>query len=161
DAPLHRPLRAIERQAQRCAQLVGALLDFSRTTPEARQRTSADALLAAVVARAARRAAPAGIALRAASGSGAPQDRFLSAAALESALITLVANAFDATAPGGSVVLRASRAGRGAAEGGEIIVRDTGAGIPGDVLPRVFDPFFTTRPVGQGTGLGLSLARQA
>jgi PAS domain S-box-containing protein len=38
-------------------------------------------------------------------------------------------------------------------------VRDTGYGIPADVLPRIFDPFFTTKPVGQGTGLGLSICR--
>jgi signal transduction histidine kinase len=35
-------------------------------------------------------------------------------------------------------------------------VRDTGPGIPPEVLPRIFDPFFTTKPVGKGTGLGLS-----
>jgi PAS domain S-box-containing protein len=36
-------------------------------------------------------------------------------------------------------------------------VRDSGAGIPDDVLPRIFDPFFTTKDVGQGTGLGLAI----
>lgn len=38
-----------------------------------------------------------------------------------------------------------------------ITLRDTGRGIPADVLPRVFDPFFTTKPHGEGTGLGLAV----
>ena len=40
----------------------------------------------------------------------------------------------------------------------EIKVKDNGNGIPQKVLDKIFQPFFTTKPTGQGTGLGLSLA---
>ena len=40
----------------------------------------------------------------------------------------------------------------------QIVIKDTGKGIPEDILPRIFDPFFTTKGVGKGTGMGLNLA---
>jgi signal transduction histidine kinase len=39
-----------------------------------------------------------------------------------------------------------------------VTVRDSGVGIPPDVMPRIFDPFFTTKPEGQGTGMGLAVS---
>ena len=39
-------------------------------------------------------------------------------------------------------------------------IEDTGPGLAEEVLPRVFDPFFSTKPVGEGTGLGLSIAKK-
>jgi signal transduction histidine kinase len=38
-------------------------------------------------------------------------------------------------------------------------VRDTGPGIPASLLPRIFEPFFSTKPPGEGTGLGLPICR--
>jgi CheY-like chemotaxis protein len=87
---------------------------------------------------------------------------------LESALLNLTNNARDAMPEGGTIVIETEnavikplQAGRyGDLKPGEYVlvtVRDSGAGMPPDVLARAFDPFFTTKPMGQGTGLGLSM----
>jgi two-component system NtrC family sensor kinase len=81
-------------------------------------------------------------------------------AELELALINLAVNARDAMPEGGqlSVDVRQARPEEheGLGRWVSIEVRDTGGGIPADLLERVFEPFFTTKAQGQGTGLGLS-----
>jgi two-component system, NtrC family, sensor kinase len=49
---------------------------------------------------------------------------------------------------------------RGDAQSVEVKIADNGPGIPADVLPRIWDPFFTTKDVGEGTGLGLSIVHE-
>src|SRR5690606_33287671 len=68
-------------------------------------------------------------------------------------IMNLVANAIDAVQDGGAVTLRA----RLVEEDCVIEVSDTGPGVPPELRERVLEPFFTTKPVGQGTGLGLSM----
>jgi PAS domain S-box-containing protein len=78
-------------------------------------------------------------------------------AEFETALVNLVLNARDAMPKGGTITVAAKNL-HNTEEGDrvEIMVSDTGDGIPPDVLAKVFDPFFTTKPIGKGTGLGLS-----
>jgi two-component system cell cycle sensor histidine kinase/response regulator CckA len=77
---------------------------------------------------------------------------------IDQVLMNLVLNARDAMPTGG--VLRVSTAARASTTGDQAVVRvaDTGTGIPADSLPRIFDPFYTTKDAGKGTGLGLATA---
>jgi signal transduction histidine kinase len=72
---------------------------------------------------------------------------------LKQALLNLVTNALEATPSGGRIRLAARSEGNHA----EIVISDSGRGIPAEALARVGTPFFTTRQ--QGTGLGLAIAR--
>ncbi len=71
-------------------------------------------------------------------------------------LMNLLLNSAQATPPGGTITVLAERVRF--ADMIELRVRDTGCGIPDDILPHVFEPFFTTKR-GKGTGLGLSITR--
>jgi signal transduction histidine kinase len=81
------------------------------------------------------------------------------------ALLNLISNGFHATARRSAEkngvpyrpVLAASTKNLGNAV--EITIRDNGTGIPAEVKAKLFTPFFTTKPAGEGTGLGLSLSR--
>ena len=73
---------------------------------------------------------------------------------LTQGLVPLVENAVQASGPGGIVKVRLRQLNVGV----EISIQDSGPGIPPEVLPRIFDPFYSTRPQGQGMGLGLSVA---
>lgn len=85
------------------------------------------------------------------------------------ALLNLVVNANDAMPKGGTLVIRAGLVTISSpliVAGGHMLppgryvsydVRDTGDGIPAELLPLVIEPFYTTKPEGKGTGLGLAM----
>src|SRR5439155_20746728 len=72
---------------------------------------------------------------------------------LQQVFLNLFLNAKDAMPKGGWLSI-ATRADHGHAV---VEVSDTGSGIPSEYLARIYDPFFTTKAIGQGTGLGLSI----
>jgi PAS domain S-box-containing protein len=87
---------------------------------------------------------------------------------LESAILNLAINARDAMPGGGALVISTSNrhldeveaTKAGVASTGDYVcvrVTDSGTGMTPDVIARAFDPFYTTKPIGQGTGLGLSM----
>jgi signal transduction histidine kinase len=79
-------------------------------------------------------------------------------------LLNLISNGFyaatkrKAEADGGDYEPTLAAATRNLGDSVEISVRDSGTGIPPEVRDKMFNPFFTTKPVGEGTGLGLSLS---
>ncbi len=92
----------------------------------------------------------------------------VNAGELEDSLINLTINARDAMPYGGQLNIETTNTTLDqenirdlpelkAGEYVELIVRDNGSGIPEDILERIYEPFFTTKPQGQGTGLGLSM----
>jgi PAS domain S-box-containing protein len=85
---------------------------------------------------------------------------------LEVAVLNLAINARDAMPGGGAVVIEAQNASVGtddatselaAGDYVRLTVSDSGEGIPPEVMDRILEPFFTTKPVGKGTGLGLPM----
>jgi PAS domain S-box-containing protein len=76
------------------------------------------------------------------------------AGALGHALMNLCVNAMDAMPGGGTLIIQTAASQDG---GVTLLVKDTGEGMPPGVLAKAMEPFFTTKPQGKGTGLGLAM----
>jgi signal transduction histidine kinase len=79
---------------------------------------------------------------------------------LEQVFLSLIGNAIEAISEGGGTIsLTTGRTqGNGGAPQVFVDVQDTGAGIPVEEIPKIFEPFYTTKA--QGTGLGLAIAKK-
>ena len=80
---------------------------------------------------------------------------YCSPSQINQVFLNLINNAAEALDRGrGKIVIRTRKQGDGVA----VIIADNGSGIAPDVLPKIFDPFFSTKEIGKGTGLGLSIS---
>jgi two-component system NtrC family sensor kinase len=77
------------------------------------------------------------------------------ASGMEQVIYNVIYNAYQATCQGGSITIETRLSDERKVE---LIIADTGEGIPKDDIEHIFEPFFTTKEVGQGTGLGLSVS---
>jgi len=160
DPKAARAVQAIELAAQRGAALTRQLLTFSR-----RQRVDPQSIQIAQRFESIREVLMSGLGSNVSLSTDVPDDVWpirVDMSEFEIALVNLVINSRDAMPDGGAVTITARNVVLGAheiAKPGEYIaiaVKDSGSGIPPDVIANVFEPFFTTKAVGKGTGLGLS-----
>jgi two-component system NtrC family sensor kinase len=150
---LQRRLTIVEEQVDRVATAVRELLE--RATPHASPKVITVVPLLRRLGEAMRvRLSAAGVELYANIADDTPPVT-ADETELELALLNLLTNAVDAMPGGGRLTVGASN------EQGAAVIRiaDTGVGVESAALPRIFDPWFTTKASGHGTGLGLSVTR--
>lgn len=156
-----RMLGAAAAAARRGEKLTQHLLAFARRQPLRPEICRVDRLIAESESLL-RRALGDAYDLRLRLGGGV-RNALIDASQLEAALLNLVVNARDATPAGGEVTVEShpvnlprATGDLGAGDYIRITVRDTGQGMDPATAARAVEPFFTTKPPGQGTGLGLS-----
>jgi PAS domain S-box-containing protein len=165
DGKLRRAIDQVTRGAQRAVTLTQQLLAFSRRQPLNPKPTDINRLVAGM-SDLVRRTIGENIAVETVLAGGLWRVE-IDAHQLESALLNLAVNARDAMPEGGKLTIETANAhlDDGYADkypeltAGQYVVvcvTDTGTGMSADVIAHAFEPFYTTKPIGQGTGLGLS-----
>lgn len=140
--------------AEQAGQLVRQLLDFVRGGRGLQTPIDTSRILD-MYARQLARLMPMAVQLEADVPPGLPH-LVVDGMQLYQVLLNLCVNAADAMPRGGRVWLTAAAAGNGV----HVEVRDTGVGIPPSARTRLFEPFFSTKPPGRGTGIGLATVKR-
>ena len=147
-------LKVIHRHAQRVARIAQGLLSFARHSAGERGRVDLNQVVDETLLLAEKMIVKDGLTLQRALTPGLPPI-WGDANALQQVVMNLVTNARDAVKGGGEISVETSAVAEPPG-GVQLVVRDSGPGIPPEILPKIFDPFFTTKA--EGTGLGLSIS---
>ncbi len=159
-------LQEIERAASRAGELVSHLLTFSRKVERTSKLVDLNDVIGNVV-KLLKRSLPKNIELDVRLDNKLAPIK-TDPVQMEQIILNLAVNAKDAMPDGGRLEIKTenvelteeeSRRFVDAIPGTYVLlsIKDTGCGIPKDMLNKIFDPFFTTKEVGKGTGLGLSI----
>jgi two-component system NtrC family sensor kinase len=154
DSPHVSRLAIIEEQIAKVTTTVRTLLDRSRQTGR-KTRTTAGELVTRVIEVMLPNLHAAHIRHEMDLPAG-DTPILVDATNLELSLLNLMTNAVDAMPSGGTLRVRVVE---GAAGRVRIEISDTGHGVPSDLMPRIFEPWVSTKKPGRGTGLGLPIAR--
>ncbi len=146
-------LEVIVREVYRCKGIIDSLLSFSRKSEHGSGPVDVRELIGEVVQLLGHMARYHDVDLRV-DAAGPVPCVLGDPAALRQVILNLATNALQAVGKGGQVWLRTFPRGDSVV----FEVEDNGPGIPGNLLERIWDPFFTTKGVGQGLGLGLSVS---
>lgn len=148
-------VQTIERESKRCGELVKNLLTFSRQAPSNREPNDLNTVVHRAVMLVKHKLEMQNIELTESLAADLPPVH-CDANQIQQVALVLLVNAAEAMPKGGKLLV--STAPDAAGGHGVVRVKDTGGGIPEDVLPRIFDPFFTTKEDQNRTGLGLAVA---
>lgn len=152
-AEFKRALAQIQTQGRRCKDITHKLLCFARKTAATVQDIQINSLIEDLVALSTQRAKFSMVEVKTELGEELPVLR-VSVSELQQVFLNLINNAIDAMENKGGRLTLSTRMQNGFAV---VDVTDTGSGIPAAKLNRIFDPFFSTKAVGKGAGLGLSI----
>jgi two-component system NtrC family sensor kinase len=153
---LLKSLARISNQVKRCKRLTHNLLKFSRQTESVISDVDVNSLIADVIPLVEREASTSGIRLIMEPEPDLPRVS-ADSSQLQQVFLNLITNAIDAHNQTGYGSVRISTKANAKDKGVDVLISDTGSGIPPEIIDKIFDPFFTTKPVGKGTGLGLSI----
>jgi two-component system NtrC family sensor kinase len=148
-------LQTIERESKRCGDLVKNLLTFSRQAPSNREPNDLNTVVHRAILLVKHKLDMQNIELIESLAPDLPPVQ-CDANQIQQVILVLMVNASEAMPKGGR--LEVATEFDPATEQGAVRVKDSGSGIPEDVLPRIFDPFFTTKEDQLRTGLGLAVA---
>ena len=150
-----RRLKLVAEEASRCRDIVTGLLRFARQNKLSLERVDLNALLAGDLDLLAEQPLFRGIVVRREFQPDLPLIE-ADPTQLKDVFRNILVNAAEAMPRGGNLAVVTAEIDQGSAV--EVRITDTGCGIPKENLSRMFQPFFTTKQVGEGTGLGLAIA---